>query len=144
MNQDDFIAIVFPLCMGIFARVRLRGLKGLQQKTASWIAAEGVMLEITAEKWGRWRRAHARYEFYTPSPQVGTRICPEGCEDSDPDVYLEKYPKGGGIVVYYDPSDPRDCYLELPEVRIVNLWSALSAICFTFPVIYCLWLVFLR
>jgi hypothetical protein len=144
MMRDDYVAIMFPLCVGIFSVTIVCRLKAIQQKTGSWLEADGVMLDIAADKWGRVRHAYARYEYYAPNLQVGTRICPYGCEESDPGVYLRRYPKGGKIVVRYDPSNPQECYLELPVGRGIKLWSALSTMCFTFPLIYHLWLVYLE
>lgn len=141
--KDIFIATIVPLIVGIYAILRARSLSRLRAQTASWIQSKGFIREAKIVGWGRGRVAAIVYEYYTPDKRFGSRICPVGCEMSDPRIYLRRYPPGQEVDVFFDPQSHHLSFLELPSGQIIKAWQTMAGIGFTFPIFYLIWLLFL-
>lgn len=144
IDKDTFIALFLPTILTAFAFTRARNLQKLGHETKRWVTTRGRVLDAKIVGWGRSRHAQILYEYNAPTKLVGSQLCAPGCEESDPNIYIRWYTIGKEIHVHYNPTDPQQCLLELPNERAIKSWKRLTAIGLTFPFFYLLWLQYLK
>ena len=111
----------------------------------SWPQADGVIISSKAEsspvrrqdKWGDWKDYKStvpavRYKYTVDANMAsrqefeGTRITRLPFATDNPDPWLERYPVGKAVKVYYDPKDPKSSVLEV-NVSVVAIVFLLIA-----------------
>ena len=93
----------------------------------SWAAVAGTVESSGVRHTGRTRLAEVHYRYEVGGAELtGSRVRflePVGLEFAS--TTAERYPVGGSVPVYHDPSDPRESVLE-PGRRPLQPVSALS------------------
>jgi Protein of unknown function (DUF3592) len=111
-----------------------------KQKSPRWGSVSGVVVDSRAQTSKR-RSSKSRDVIYTPIVEYSYRVNGRefrsrqiGPDDQGEDTLADaekvagKFPKGGAVVVYFDPGDPGNAMLEAPAIDRPDRKALIAAI----------------
>ncbi len=143
MNKDTAYAVFAPLLIGgMAAAIAYRGVR-FRNRAKTWPSTRGIITDSAAVG-ERSSAVIIRYKYFTSEARIGCCVGPTGILVFDTKRSLERYPKGKEVDVYFDPADPSQCCLEPTDSKMIKAHALLAAICLLFPILYLLWIDYLK